>query len=279
MRRRQQQAQQQLQQQQQQQAAARQQASSAQQQGPGRPAAAAAAAQPQPQAQRTATAAQRPASQTPATMAATSNVPPTSRVQAGPDDKYGLLGLLNVIRMTDMDLNHLVLGQDLTSLGLNLNSTECLYATFGSPWGGSELAGNLEPEYVLPACYYERESTFKQAHLARYSLKTVRPHSPRPLPPWPSRLSSGSRLLLSSNLNLGLGRLTSRGLVRSCSTCFGRCRATRCKSTPQRSFTSAAGATTPPRRSGSRKSLASSSSSTRMLGTGSRTRREWIRGS
>jgi len=197
VRRRQQQAQQQLQQQQQQQAAARQ-ASSAQQQGPGRPAAA--QPQQQPQAQRAATAAaQRPASQTPAAMAAASNVPPTSRVQAGPDDKYGLLGLLNVIRMTDMDLNHLVLGQDLTSLGLNLNSTECLYATFGSPWGGSELAGNLEPEYVLPACYYERESTFKQAHLARYSLKTVRPHCPRPLPPWPSRFSTDSRALRSSS--------------------------------------------------------------------------------
>ena len=38
-------------------------------------------------------------------------------VQAGPDDKYGLLGLLSVIRMTEMDLNTLALGQDLTSLG------------------------------------------------------------------------------------------------------------------------------------------------------------------
>lgn len=97
----------------------------------------------------------------------------TRRVQAGPDDKYGLLGLLSVIRMTNPDLNHLVLGQDLTSLGLNLNSTECLYATFGSPWGGSELAANIEPDYVLPSCYYQQASTFKQAHLARYSIKTL----------------------------------------------------------------------------------------------------------
>jgi CCR4-NOT transcription complex subunit 2 len=99
--------------------------------------------------------------------------PGAGRVQAGPDDKYGLLGLLSVIRMTNQDLNHLVLGQDLTSLGLNLNSTECLYATFGSPWGGSELAATIEPDYVLPSCYYQQPSTFKQAHLSKYSMKTL----------------------------------------------------------------------------------------------------------
>ena len=35
-----------------------------------------------------------------------------------------MLGLLNVIRMTEQDLNVLALGIDLTSLGLNLNSSE-----------------------------------------------------------------------------------------------------------------------------------------------------------
>ena len=39
-------------------------------------------------------------------------------------DRFGLLGLLGVIRMTDQDLNTLALGCDLTTLGLNLNSTE-----------------------------------------------------------------------------------------------------------------------------------------------------------
>jgi hypothetical protein len=42
----------------------------------------------------------------------------------GTVDRYGLLGLLNVIRMTDQDLNTLALGSDLGSLGLNLNSQE-----------------------------------------------------------------------------------------------------------------------------------------------------------
>lgn len=44
---------------------------------------------------------------------------------------YGLLGILKVIRMTDPDLNVLALGTDLTSLGLNLNSTEYVHSCAG----------------------------------------------------------------------------------------------------------------------------------------------------
>mgnify|MGYP003385712217 CR=1 FL=1 len=44
--------------------------------------------------------------------------------------RYGLLGLLEAIRMTDNDLNVLALGNDLTTFGLNLNSNECLYVNF-----------------------------------------------------------------------------------------------------------------------------------------------------
>lgn len=35
-------------------------------------------------------------------------------------DRFGLIGLLGVIRMTDADLNTLALGTDLTTLGLDL---------------------------------------------------------------------------------------------------------------------------------------------------------------
>jgi len=66
-------------------------------------------------------------------------------------DKYGLLGLLNVIRMTNKNLNTLSLGTDLTTLGLNLNSTDCLYNTFISPFADSP---KKDPEYFLPRCYY-----------------------------------------------------------------------------------------------------------------------------
>jgi CCR4-NOT transcription complex subunit 2 len=49
----------------------------------------------------------------------TSPLPPNTT-----SDRFGLLGLLGVIRMTDQDLNTLALGCDLTTLGLNLNSSE-----------------------------------------------------------------------------------------------------------------------------------------------------------
>jgi len=93
-------------------------------------------------------------------------------------DRFGLLGLLSVIRMTDPDLNTLALGTDLTTLGLNLNSPEyalpssplllaiglwsslcpflpscsCLYESFSSPFANGP--SRKEPEFYLPTCYY-----------------------------------------------------------------------------------------------------------------------------
>ena len=60
---------------------------------------------------------------------------------------YGLLGLLGVIRMSDADRNALALGSDLTSLGLNLNSSDHLYSTFAGPW--SESPTTREPQYQV----------------------------------------------------------------------------------------------------------------------------------
>ena len=60
---------------------------------------------------------------------------------------YGLLGLLSVIRMTDADRNRLALGSDLTVLGLNLNSPDVLYSTFGGPF--SDKPATKEPHYQV----------------------------------------------------------------------------------------------------------------------------------
>ncbi|KAG6629282.1 hypothetical protein CIPAW_14G074200 [Carya illinoinensis] len=70
-------------------------------------------------------------------------------------DPYGLLGLLSVIRMSDPDLTSLALGIDLTTLGLNLNSTENLHKTFGSPWSDEPAKG--DPEFKVPQCYYAKQ--------------------------------------------------------------------------------------------------------------------------
>ncbi|CAL5334259.1 unnamed protein product [Camellia sinensis] len=74
--------------------------------------------------------------------------------QAAPDP-FGLLGLLSVIRMSDPDLTSLALGIDLTTLGLNLNSTENLHKTFGSPWSDEPAKG--DPEFSVPQCYYAKQ--------------------------------------------------------------------------------------------------------------------------
>lgn len=86
-------------------------------------------------------------------------------------ERYGLLGILKVIRMTDADLNTLALGMDLTTLGLNLNSPECLYSTFASPW--SDAPAQKDPNYLLPPCYYMNPPQLKQAHLQKFSLETL----------------------------------------------------------------------------------------------------------
>eukprot|EP01097_Dermamoeba_algensis_P004297 TRINITY_DN2835_c0_g1_i1.p1 TRINITY_DN2835_c0_g1~~TRINITY_DN2835_c0_g1_i1.p1 ORF type:complete len:720 (-),score=175.63 TRINITY_DN2835_c0_g1_i1:2336-4495(-) len=69
----------------------------------------------------------------------------TPQTKKPAQDRYGLQGLMSVLKMKDPDLNTLALGTDLISLGLNLHASEALFTTFTSPWA--------PPEFVLPECY------------------------------------------------------------------------------------------------------------------------------
>ncbi|KAG0597471.1 hypothetical protein M758_UG341800 [Ceratodon purpureus] len=92
-----------------------------------------------------------------------------STKQGGPAqqaDRFGLLGLLSVIRMSDPDLTTLALGTDLTTLGLNLNSRENLYKTFASPWADEPVRG--EPEFVVPPCYYQKAPQLQANHYTKF---------------------------------------------------------------------------------------------------------------
>lgn len=73
--------------------------------------------------------------------------------------------------MTDPDLNTLALGTDLTTLGLDLNSTEVLYATFAYPCVDNPC--RREPDYVLPYCYYMQPPALKTSHLSKFHLETL----------------------------------------------------------------------------------------------------------
>ncbi|XP_015688785.1 probable NOT transcription complex subunit VIP2 isoform X2 [Oryza brachyantha] len=87
-------------------------------------------------------------------------------------DPYGLMGLLGVIRMSDADLSSLALGIDLTTLGLNLNSTDNLYKTFGSPWSNEPAKG--EPEFHIPACYSaEQPPPLQPIHFQKFQTFTL----------------------------------------------------------------------------------------------------------
>jgi hypothetical protein len=101
-----------------------------------------------------------------------------------PEAKYGLLGLLDVIRLTDrvslrpspsltspQDLNILALGSDLTTYGLNLNSSECLYASFASPFSDHSLSS--EPQFTTPNCYLMHPPSLKPEHMSKFLVETL----------------------------------------------------------------------------------------------------------
>lgn len=90
---------------------------------------------------------------------------------AAATDRFGLLGLLGVIRMSDPDLTTLALGTDLTTLGLNLNSPEPLYKTFGSPW--ADTPPRPEVELLLPACYSVPVAGVRPAVFQKFQQETL----------------------------------------------------------------------------------------------------------
>lgn len=87
------------------------------------------------------------------------------------DGKYGLMGLRNVIKMTDQDLNVLALGFDLTTLGLNLNSPEYLYSSFASPW--SDRPSHIVPEFKIPSCYMRAPIPLKEWQIKKFKEETL----------------------------------------------------------------------------------------------------------
>jgi len=88
----------------------------------------------------------------------------------GGENMWGLMGLMDVIRTTDRDLNQLTVGSDLTTCGLNLNSTDRLYTTFSSPFSGQPTA---EPQFTIPQCYLLPPPTLKPEHITKLAIETL----------------------------------------------------------------------------------------------------------
>ncbi|CAH8296614.1 unnamed protein product [Eruca vesicaria subsp. sativa] len=87
-------------------------------------------------------------------------------------DPFCLLGLLDVLNRTNPDLTSLALGIDLTTLGLDLNSTGNLYKTFASPW--TNEPAKTEVEFTVPSCYYATPPPpLTRASFSRFSFELL----------------------------------------------------------------------------------------------------------
>ena len=86
-------------------------------------------------------------------------------------DRYGLLGLLPVIRMVNPNVSTLALGADLTMLGLNLNSPDSLYKSFTLPWNDSQPKNDLE--LTIPSVYSQQVSRCHPAVFAKFQQETL----------------------------------------------------------------------------------------------------------
>ncbi|KAL8727189.1 MAG: hypothetical protein Q9166_006226 [cf. Caloplaca sp. 2 TL-2023] len=72
--------------------------------------------------------------------------------EMSPIDKWGLPGLFSKLRSSDPDTSALAIGQDLTQLGMDLNSPEPLYETWSGPFAPPD-AHPYRPTFTLPDCY------------------------------------------------------------------------------------------------------------------------------
>ena len=88
-----------------------------------------------------------------------------------PHDRFGLLGLMPLLKMSDPDLTMLALGTDLTSLGLNLNSSVNLHRCLISPLLDNPV--KPEPEYELPSCYKHTPQRLQPGYLTKFKEETL----------------------------------------------------------------------------------------------------------
>ncbi|KAG5302142.1 NOT2 family protein [Histoplasma ohiense] len=88
-------------------------------------------------------------------------------------DRFGLQGLLTLIHNENPDVAALAVGQDLMTLGLDLNHPEPLHPSFASPFISSNSAVPLQVDYTLPACYNVANVQPLQTRIPSFSDETL----------------------------------------------------------------------------------------------------------
>ncbi|KAL1885690.1 transcriptional regulator [Paecilomyces lecythidis] len=109
--------------------------------------------------------------QDPAGAAQSAEQPPLS--QMSEIDRFGLAGLLRMIHSESPDVASLAVGQDLMTLGLDLNQPEPLHPSFASPFVSSMSTVPLEQDYSLPSCYAVANIQPLQSRIPSFSDETL----------------------------------------------------------------------------------------------------------
>ncbi|KAG6829795.1 hypothetical protein H0H92_003450 [Tricholoma furcatifolium] len=80
---------------------------------------------------------------------------PAQQVLVSAADRWGLLGLIAMLKNvgTDLDQGMSGIGTDLGTMGLDMSYQGDLFSTFITPWADQSAARTVEPEFHLPACY------------------------------------------------------------------------------------------------------------------------------
>ncbi|EGN98184.1 hypothetical protein SERLA73DRAFT_183093 [Serpula lacrymans var. lacrymans S7.3] len=80
---------------------------------------------------------------------------PAQQVLMSAADRWGLLGLLAMIKNAGIDSDGGLssVGTDLGTMGLDMGYSGNLYSTFITPWADQSAAHSVEPDFHLPACY------------------------------------------------------------------------------------------------------------------------------
>lgn len=129
-------------------------------------------------------------SQEPSGQAQSAEQPPLG--QMGELDRFGLAGLLRMIHSESPDVASLAVGQDLMTLGLDLNQPEYvlfspgsqidyadpgfhrpLHTSFTSPFVASMSAAPMEQDFTLPSCYSVANIQPLQSRIPSFSDETL----------------------------------------------------------------------------------------------------------
>ena len=100
---------------------------------------------------------------------------PIHQVLASPADRFGLVGLVSLIKTQDPDMSMLTMGNNLQTLGMNLDSLDSLAASFVTPWSQDPTLASMqvEPAYQLPSCYNVQPPPPAQTKIASFSDETL----------------------------------------------------------------------------------------------------------